>query len=752
MMKIAVSCLIDNSPQFIMQGWNWLTSLHSAGTAARADIFVHHTAQITRETLGVFERLGARLVEIEPFGDGPAVYCNKIRQLESDLFLDYDYTILSDADLLFLSCPARLAIGNAVRAKVVDLPNPPEPIWRELLTTAGLADRIRTVPVELQPESTTFSTCFNGGLYVLPKASIDNIRERWSKWARYCLDRSSLLDRYLLHSDQLSFGMALLEAGLDTDPLPIAENFPSHLSADHYRRLAETEIHAIHYHSNLDSHGRLSPVGVEWIDRQVSAANESLSASRRRHFDNKSFWDFRYFAAPQLGSGLGSRGDALRLKKSLLRGYLKAISEDSVLDVGCGDLEVMRSMLFKSYRGIDISRQAIEIARTKRPDWQFDNIGIQEIGDDAYDYVVCLDVLIHQSSAETFQEIIANLLRVARKGVIVSGYGRQTPNEGIVFTHMDLLEALRKCGKARELTEIGSYRDVCVYLALMDRGLPRSDADASLLDVAYGCEETADWRLLVELTRLSRDKLGFFPKTIGRTIEYPWFARRLRADPGARILDIGSGVCVLPLWLAQQDIDVVTIDYSAHHRDLDDKGGWNEWGYLDYGRLDARIISHHLDAQLYEPEQPFDAIYSVSVIEHMRANVRRNVLNKLPGWLAPGGRVLVSLDLTPGTDDLWPLSEGEVVDRKQPHGTLHDVTAEMQQAGLRIVEVAVRRAIAGSRTDLAFIEAAPAQVPTASRAIVSKHKRLPFLHFLARKRKADLKANETHTLLSISRR
>jgi hypothetical protein len=209
-MKIAVSCLIDNSPKFIMQGWNWLTSLNSAGTATRADVFIHHTPQIAKETLGIFERLGAKLVKIEPFGKGPAVYCNKIRQLESGLFLDYDYTILSDADLFFLSCPTRLATGNVVRAKVVDLPNPPEPIWRELLTRADLADRIKVVPVQLQPDSATFSTCFNGGLYVLPKASIDNMKERWSKWARYCLDRSSLLDRYILHSDQLGFGMALL--------------------------------------------------------------------------------------------------------------------------------------------------------------------------------------------------------------------------------------------------------------------------------------------------------------------------------------------------------------------------------------------------------------------------------------------------------------------------------------------------------------------------------------------------------------
>jgi hypothetical protein len=291
-MKIAVSCLIDNSPKLIIQGWNWLASLRAAGTTARADIFIHYTPQIYKETLDVFERLDAKLIKVEPFGKGPAVYCNKIRQVESDLFFDYDYTILSDADLLFLSCPTRLTTGNAVRAKMVDLPNPPEPIWHELLTRAGLADHIKRVPIELQPKNTTFSTNFNGGLYVLPKASIHSIRGKWSKWARYCLDQPSLLGKYLLHSDQLGFGMALLEGereGLDNDSLPISENFPGHLSTDIYRKLVETKIHAIHYHSKLDSRGYLLSTGVEWIDKQIGAGNEILRHSRQQDFNSKAF-------------------------------------------------------------------------------------------------------------------------------------------------------------------------------------------------------------------------------------------------------------------------------------------------------------------------------------------------------------------------------------------------------------------------------------------------------------------------------
>ena len=81
------------------------------------------------------------------------------------------------------------------------------------------------------------------------------------------------------------------------------------------------------------------------------------------------------------------------------------------------------------------------------------------------------------------------------------------------------------------------------------------------------------------------------------------------------------------------------------------------------GLLDERIISHNLDAQVYEPEETFDIVYSVSVLEHMPASVRRAIIAKLPLWLAPGGRIYLSLDLIPGTHkNLWPLSEGREVD------------------------------------------------------------------------------------------
>jgi len=231
-------------------------------------------------------------------------------------------------------------------------------------------------------------------------------------------------------------------------------------------------------------------------------------------------------------------------------------------------------------------------------------------------------------------------------------------------------------------------------------------ADISVADLERALAGAGDRALLAGLVALSREQIGFFPATASRTIEYPWFAARLAPYAGQAVIDVGAGVCVLPFWLARRDCRVVTLDSHPLARDPSQRASWNEWGFLDYGRLDPRIVSYQTDAAAFEPPAPAAAVYSVSVLEHMPAVVRRALIARLPGWLAPGGRVYLSFDLVPGTDELWPLSEGRSVDPAGEHGVFADVLAEFRAVGLAIADTAIVRAIPGSRTDVAFLEAA----------------------------------------------
>lgn len=705
MARIAISCVIDDSPAFLMQAWNWLCSLHHLGATERADIFVHHLAHIDRTRLRTFESLGAELVPVEPYGEGVARYCNKVRQLGSEALQGYDHVILSDADVVFASCPTQYAKGSAIRAKQVDMANPPEGAWRALLHEAGVGDRVSTVPLELQPGLQTFSTNFNGGFYVIPAPAWEELRTGWDAWARFCLDRANLLGAFAHHADQLGFGLAILAAGLETEPLGLEANFPLHLRALH-AGLAPLRMAGIHFHRELDAHGLLVPGPVPWIAEQIRAVNAALAESRRQRFDNAIFWDFRYHADPGLGSGIGSRGDTLRYKRATLLPYFRAFADMRVLDVGCGDLETTRLMPARDYHGIDLAPTAIEIARDKRPDWRFDVGLVGDLPSATYDLAVCLDVLLHQSDPDEAAALVADLVRVSRQAVLVSGYSRPVDPVGIVFHAERLERLLAGQPEVAQVVRIGGYRDVDLFLAIKHAAVARNRHDIPLAELACGLMQTPDWPLLNELVALSREQLGFFPRTIIRTVEYPWFARRLERHAGERVLDVGAGVCVLPLWLARRGCQVTTVDNHPRIRDprrRDDN--WNEWGFLDYRLLDERITSLRADAATCGVPEPFDAIYSISVLEHLPARSRRAIFANLRRQLSPDGRLYLSFDLVPGTDELWLLSEGQMVENPDVHGDVDAILDELRGLGFRIDEFTTIRHIPGSRTDIVMLEA-----------------------------------------------
>jgi 2-polyprenyl-3-methyl-5-hydroxy-6-metoxy-1,4-benzoquinol methylase len=708
MVKIAISCVVDDNPELFMQCWNWLCSLRHLGSQERADIFIHYVEGIDRARLSLFEDLGAKLVPIAPFGPGPARYCNKIRQLENAALRNYEHVVLCDTDLAFLECPTYLASGSAVRGKPVDLDNPPQAIWSRLFTDSGLGVPPVSRPLELTPQVTTFATNFNGGLYVIPGAVVERLADLWAKWARFCLARSEILGKYAVHSDQIGFGMALLDGKIAFDTLPLDTNFPLH-QRRFLAGLEQRRLKAIHYHRVIDDHGLLATVGVPWVDRQVRELNENLKSERRLRFDNAIFWDFRYSKNPELGSGIGSRGQVLAYKRRLLLPYFRAFADGKILDVGCGDFETTRYMPARNYHGIDVAATAIETSRMKRPDWRFDMTKPEELAAGSYDLAVCMDVLLHQGGAVQVEDIVNELVRLADRAVIVSGYSAPVDPQGIVFFSRPLEDMLSEHPSVAHVEKLGSYRDVDVFLAVKHGAMSANRHDIALPGLAWGMAETPDWELLSELVGLSRTKLGFFPSTIIRTIEYPWFAQRLDRHAGDAVLDVGAGVCVLPLWLAGKGCKVVTVDNHPLVRDTQQKSRWNEWGFLDYSSIDPAITSLQVDASTFEASQPFGAIYSVSVLEHVPGDLRRAILANLKRLLADHGYLYLSFDLVPNTNDLWPLSEGKTVETPDVHGRLVDVQAELRDAGFQVLEATTRRHMEGSRTDLAFIVARHAQ-------------------------------------------
>ena len=221
--------------------------------------------------------------------------------------------------------------------------------------------------------------------------------------------------------------------------------------------------------------------------------------------------------------------------------------------------------------------------------------------------------------------------------------------------------------------------------------------------------------LLRDLAHTARRTIGFFPAHNPRALEYPWILANLDADLNDwRILDVGAGVNPLPFALAHRGAQVTTLDSHALTRDVQTREQWNEWGFLDYARLDPRISSVRVAYEDYASASPFDAIYSVSVIEHVPANTRRAWIGQFAEQLTPGGLLLLSVDLVPGGEMLWNLSEGRVVESPEIHGDFSTLLNELREAGFAIESTDFQRAIPDSRVDVGFVRAGKAPTTTAA--------------------------------------
>jgi SAM-dependent methyltransferase len=171
----------------------------------------------------------------------------------------------------------------------------------------------------------------------------------------------------------------------------------------------------------------------------------------------------RYRHFRERGSGIGSRGDNLLLKRKLLREQgVEAAS--SVLDVGCGDLEVIKDLAIVNYLGIDQSCETLEIAKLARPDWRFKLAPAADVP--AAEMVICFEVLIHQETEEAYRALIDFLAQKTIGTLLVSGYAADhdfIQKNPMLFFYEPLQRSLRRTGRFRTIRPIRAHANVAVF-------------------------------------------------------------------------------------------------------------------------------------------------------------------------------------------------------------------------------------------------------------------------------------------------
>jgi hypothetical protein len=276
MASIKYSCVMDKAPKFHKQTLIWAQTLIGLANQKPEFIIVHAIKGCNPETLDKLNRLGVNLKMVDPF-DPRSPYCNKLVQLETRELQEADYAVLCDCDLAFCEDIAPWVVGDSVKAKVVGENNPSFKIWENILKAAGIPGPYPKIKPTYSRKKTYANNC-NGGLYFIPKTIFGQLRESWPRWCYWMLDNVHLLEKYNIHSDQVSFGLAMAELGMLVEQLSQEFNFATqrkYKPAIFNRRFNVTPK-VIHFHNAVDDAGYLLKVGLENVDKEIERTNSFL--------------------------------------------------------------------------------------------------------------------------------------------------------------------------------------------------------------------------------------------------------------------------------------------------------------------------------------------------------------------------------------------------------------------------------------------------------------------------------------------
>ena len=406
-----------------------------------SNIFVHATKVEDDDFLSWLKETGVNVLRVTPF-DERNKYCNKLTQLATFQNIDdFDYVFLMDCDMAVVNLDD-LELTGDFYSKIVDFPNPPLDILRTVYLKAGFNVKEAQTTFSFEENNKTDINNCNGGLYIFSKKGLNKIAPHWLKWASWSINNANLLtEKYSKHADQVGFALAMTETNSKLNHLDISWNFPIHLNKN---ILPDIFPKIIHFHSELDNHMKLKLIGLTNVDKAIQKVNSIITDFLSSSLDNRLFWNNRYKNYPQLGSGVGSRGEILDYKRRLLKYVTFPFIDSKVLDVGCGDLELTKTMKFNNYLGIDISNEALELCRQKRPDWEFKNLPISNLND-VFDLVICFDVLIHQSNNKDFENLINEICNKSQKRVLIGAYATE-PEFGsdITYYYHNFIDSIKK--------------------------------------------------------------------------------------------------------------------------------------------------------------------------------------------------------------------------------------------------------------------------------------------------------------------
>jgi len=457
------SCVIDQRPDAQLAALRWFVSLTTIAGVPGENLVLFTVGDGSSDVLNYLRAQGVTVRPVPPF-ESRSPSCDRIAGALSLAATGVQgLAVLTATDVVILEDPRSIPIPpGSVGLTRGHVPSLPVDMPADLLAAAALTPPAFTHTNE-PPLSVTDRQDIDSSFILVPGDLLPEVARAWSQCATFLLECPNAAESWGPYIAPVALTMALAGPGLGIHDLDGRWNVSTEGLPGPVSRTGPPAV--LHYGDRVDRKGFLLPANLADVDERIAEVNAAVYQLWQEAFPSATFWEWRYRDDPELGSGVGSRGQALREKRDLLKAVIGLLHPASLLDVGCGDGEATRGIPIAKYTGIDLSQTAVERARLGRPEGEF---RVGTLSDNRVDaeLTLCLDVLIHQSSAQTYEDLIRTLCSGSR-AVLLSGLQRRPARTtAMVHFHEPLSTTIRRLVPEARLFPLRKASGVTTLLAL----------------------------------------------------------------------------------------------------------------------------------------------------------------------------------------------------------------------------------------------------------------------------------------------
>ena len=133
-------------------------------------------------------------------------------------------------------------------------------------------------------------------------------------------------------------------------------------------------------------------------------------------FSSNGYWEQRYRAGGT--SGAGSYGHMATFKAGVINGFIADNGIADVLDLGCGDGNLLSLLRVPAYVGVDVSPSALACCVTRFPQHRFLPFGVLDAKLRA-ELALSIDVIFHLVEDDVFARYMHELFAHATRFVLI---------------------------------------------------------------------------------------------------------------------------------------------------------------------------------------------------------------------------------------------------------------------------------------------------------------------------------------------